>query len=128
MAPGSQPPRSVTSFGLNLIGALAALVAFYVLRERHLSGPAAVLAVCAAGVVPIVLVDLRVLRVHRRASTGLDWDKPATPDLARCVTKLVGLAVTVAPLALAYWVFPEYGSWYGAFWDLLRRFGLALVI
>jgi hypothetical protein len=128
MAPGSRPPRSVTSFGLNLVGPLAALVAFYVLRERHQSGPAAVLAVCAAGVLPIVLLDLWVLRVHRRASTGLDWDKPATPDAGRVATKLVGLVATVAPLALAYWVFPEYGSWYGAFWDLLRRFGVALAL
>ena len=128
MATRPRPPPSVTSYGFNLLGALAALVAFYVLRGRQMSGPGAVLVVCAAGVLPIVLLDVLVLRVHRRATTGLDWDRTPTPDLARCATKLLGLAATLAPIALAYWVFPEYGDWYGAFWGLLRRFGAALVV
>jgi protein-S-isoprenylcysteine O-methyltransferase Ste14 len=123
----NRPPPSVTSFGLNLVGVLAAMLAFYLLRERGSSGPDAVLLVCAAGVVPIVLLDVLVLRVHRRSSTGLDWDRPSDPDAARAATKLLGLAVTIAPFALAYVVFPEYGDWYGAFWNLLRRFGGVLV-
>ena len=92
-----------------------------------MSGPAAVLIVCAAGVAPIVALDVLILRVHRRTTTGLDWDRAPTPDVARCATKLLGLAVTVAPFALAYFVFPEYGSWYAAFWNVLRRFGVGLV-
>jgi protein-S-isoprenylcysteine O-methyltransferase Ste14 len=124
----SKPPPSVTSFGLNLVGVAAALVALYALHEGRVSGPAAVLMVCAAGVVPIILLDVVVLKVHRRASTGLDWSKPATPDFARVATKLLGLAVTIAPIALGYWVFPEYGDWYNTFWSLLRRFGLSLAV
>ena len=124
----SAPPPSVTSFALNLVGVLAALVALYVLHERGASGPDAVLLVCAAGAVPIVLLDVLVLRVHRRNSTGLDWDRSPTPDVARVATKLLGLAVTIAPIALAYFVFPEYGDWYGAFWNLLRRFAPLLVV
>src|SRR5580704_12272803 len=105
----SKAPPSATSFGLNLVGVAAALVTMYVLREQHLSGPAAVGGVCAAGVVPIVLLDLLVLKVHRRASTGLDWDRTAaSPDFVRVGTKLLGLAITVGPIALAYWVMPEY--------------------
>ncbi len=123
----ARPPPSVTSFGLNLVGVLAAILALYLLHERGSSGPNAVLLVCCAGVVPIMLLDVLVLRVHRRASTGLDWDRSPTPDAARIATKLVGLAVTIAPIALAYYVFPEYGDWYGTFWNLLRRFGPALV-
>src|SRR3984957_17098735 len=123
MADRARPPPSVTSFGLNLVGVIAALLALYVLRERGSSGPDAALLVCLAGVVPIVLLDVLVLRVHRRSTTGLDWDRSPTPDVARVATKLLGLAVTVAPFALAYFVFPEYGDWYGAFWNLLRRFG-----
>jgi protein-S-isoprenylcysteine O-methyltransferase Ste14 len=124
----SKPPPSVTSFGLNLVGVAAALVALYALHEGRVSGPAAVLMVCAAGVVPIILLDVVVLKVHRRASTGLDWSKPATPDFARVATKLLGLAATIAPIALGYWVFPEYGDWYNTFWSLLRRFGLSLAV
>jgi len=121
-------PASATSFRLNLLGPLAALVALYVLHQRHASGPDAVLLVCAAGVLPIVLLDVLVLRVHRREATGLDWEKNATPDLARVATKLLGLVATLAPIALAYFVFPEYGDWYDPFWRLLRRFGLSLVV
>ena len=124
----AKPPPSVTSYGLNMVGVVAAMVALYAFHEGHLSGPAAVFAVCAAGVVPIVLLDVLVLRVHRRASTGLDWDRVAKPDLARVGTKLLGLAITVGPIALAYWVMPEYGEWYLTFWSVLRRFGLALAV
>ncbi len=124
----SRPPASVTSFAINLVGALAALVALYVMRERHSSDVNAILVVCAAGVVPIVLLDVLLLRVHRRESTGLDWAREPTPNAARVATKLLGLAATIAPFALAYWVFPEYGGWYDPFWNLLRRFGLALAV
>jgi protein-S-isoprenylcysteine O-methyltransferase Ste14 len=127
MAGTARPPPSVTSFGLNLVGVLRALLALYVLHERGSSGSDAVLLVCVAGVVPIVLLDVLVLRVHRRSTTGLDWDRSSSPDGKRVATKLLGLGVTVAPIALAYFVFPEYGDWYGAFWNLLRRFGVALV-
>jgi protein-S-isoprenylcysteine O-methyltransferase Ste14 len=128
MATDTSPalPPSVSRYGLNLVGVAAALLAIVVLRDRHASGPGPVLIVCAAGVVPIVLLDVLVLRVHRRDSTGLDWDRAPTPDLARVATKLLGLAATLAPIALAYFVFPEYGSWYNAFWNLLRRFGAGL--
>ena len=124
----AHPPPSVTHFGLNMVGVLCALVALYVLRQRHSAGPDAVLIVCAAGVLPIIALDVLVLRVHRRASTGIDWDKPPTPDLARSATKVLGLAVTVAPIALAYSVFPESGSFYNPFFDVLRRFWAPLVV
>jgi protein-S-isoprenylcysteine O-methyltransferase Ste14 len=123
-----QLPRSVTNYGVNIVGVLAALVALYVFRQMHMSGPAAVLIVCAAGVVPIILLDVVVLRVHRRASTGLDWDRAPTPSLARCATKLLGLAATLGPIALAYWVFPEYGDWYAPFWNVLRRYAVAMIL
>ncbi len=80
------------------------------------------------GVLPIVLLDVFVLRVHRRSSTGLDWDRSPAPDVGRVATKLLGLAVTLAPIALAYLVFPEYGDWYRAFWNVLRRSGAVLFV
>lgn len=124
----SGPPPSVTSYGINMVGAVAALVALAVLHQQHwLASGDAVLIVCAAGILPIIALDLLVLRVHRRASTNLDWDREAAPDAARCLTKLLGLVATLAPIALAYFVFPEYGDWYGAFWSSLRRFWAPLV-
>lgn len=123
-----RPPPSVTHFGYNLVGVAGALVALWVFREAQFSGPNAVLLVCAAGVLPILLLDVVVLRVHRRQSTGLDWNKVASSDTPRCLTKLLGLAVTVGLIALGYLVFPEYGSWYGHFWNVLRRFGASMAL
>src|SRR5271156_5803655 len=94
MIDSARPLPSATSFALNLVGVLAALIALYVLHERGATGPDAVLLVCAAGVVPIVLLDVLVLRVHRRNSTGLDWDRSPTPDTVRVAPKLLGVAVT----------------------------------
>jgi protein-S-isoprenylcysteine O-methyltransferase Ste14 len=124
----SKPPPSVTNFGINMLGAFAALAAIFILRDRHVSGPTGVGIVCLAGIVPIVLLDVLVLKVHRRASTGLDWDKMAAPSVSRVATKLLGLAITIAPIALAYWVFPEYGDWYANFWMILKRFAPALCV
>jgi hypothetical protein len=127
MTAKTQPPPSVTNYGLNMIGVFGAVAALYVLRNMHMSGSTAVFIVCAAGVVPIIALDVLVLRVHRRESTGLDWDKSPTPSVKRVATKLLGLAATVGPIGLCYWVFPEYGDWYNSFWKLLRAFGPGLV-
>jgi protein-S-isoprenylcysteine O-methyltransferase Ste14 len=107
---------------------LGALAALFVLRGQHASGTNAVLLVCAAGVVPIILLDVLVLRVHRRPSTGLDWTRVRPADVGRILTKLLGLAATVGVLAVCYFVFPEYGDWYAIFWNSLRHFGPSLII
>ena len=92
-------PPSVTHFGLNTIAIAVVIGVLYAIRAKALRVHDPVLAVCAAYVVPVVLFDLLILRVHRRATTGIDWDKPFTPDAARIATKLLGLAVTLAPFA-----------------------------
>ena len=79
--------------------------------------------------VPVILIDVLVLRVYRNKSTGLEWDKSQPPDLARVATKLLGLAFTLGLIALAYWAFPEYhGSFYDPLYGALRRFWVSLVI
>lgn len=77
----------------------------------------------AAVALPIMYCETRVLRVHRRASTGLDFDR-WTPDKRRVGIKYLGLLLTLAPIILAYLVFPEYGDgkyqalWRAAAWGL----------
>jgi protein-S-isoprenylcysteine O-methyltransferase Ste14 len=122
-------PASVTHFGLNLVGLASILGTLAFLRTRSFSLQDNVFALLGAAAVPIVLLDVLVLKVHRRASTGLDWDKPFTPDYARVGTKLLGLAATVGLIALAYWAFSEYhGSFYDPFYHGLRRVWLPLVV
>jgi protein-S-isoprenylcysteine O-methyltransferase Ste14 len=116
-------PPSVTHFGLNSIAIAVVLIVMYAIRTKALRVQDPVLAVCAAFVVPVVLMDVLVLRVHRRETTGIDWDRPFAPDVTRVATKLVGLAATLVPFATAYWAFPEYqGAFYDPFFSLLRRF------
>jgi protein-S-isoprenylcysteine O-methyltransferase Ste14 len=134
----SRLPVSVTSFGLNLIALGALLPALYILRDygQHSGGNGhrlgavdAMLILMGVVSVPVILVDVFVLRVHRRASTGLEWDKPNPPNLSRVVTKILGLLLTLSVFAFAYWVFPEYqGSFYDPLWSTLRRFWISLVI
>jgi protein-S-isoprenylcysteine O-methyltransferase Ste14 len=134
----SRLPASATSFGLNLIALVVLIVTLFILRryeqhlasiQRHLSSANAMLILMASLSAPIILIDLFVLRVHRRASAGLEWDQARPPDWGRVGTKLVGLVATLAPIAFAYWVFPEYqGSFYDPLYSALFRFRYALVI
>ena len=118
-----KPPKSVTHFGLNTIALVIVLVTMYLLRHYPKLARDPVGTLCAAVAVPVVLLDVMVLKVHRRATTGLDWDKAFTPSLERVILKVAGLVMTLAPFALAYWVFPEYnGKFYDPFYNLLSRF------
>jgi hypothetical protein len=116
------PPRSAASFTGALVGLGALLATFFAVRNTAWSTQDKFLALAAAAALPIGILDLLVHRVHRRESTGLDWTRPATPDLARVATKLLGLAATLAVIALAYWLFSEYrGSFYDPFFSLVKR-------
>ena len=130
---GAKPPvtlpKSATHFGLNTIALGVVLATFWYLRSRDKPLGSEVLVLAGAVAIPIVFFDIFVLKVHRRPSTGLDWDKAFAPDAGRVLTKIVGLVAAIAPFALGYWVFPEYnGSFYSPLWDLLGRFALSLAI
>jgi hypothetical protein len=122
-------PVSPTHFGLNLIALAVVLAMVFLMRAKILHPKDPVLVLCAGAALPVVLVDVLVLKVHRRASTGLDWDGAFAPDFARIATKLLGLVVTVAPFALFYWATPEYqGSFYDPLWSRLRALWPVLVV
>jgi hypothetical protein len=124
----SGPPASATHFGLNLVALCVSLGSLYFLRQRDLGLENDMLVMLGGAAVPVIVLDLLVLKVHRRPSTGLDWDRAFEPSPSRVATKMLGLAATLAPIALAYWVFPEYqGAFYDPLYSLLHRFWLSLV-
>ena len=132
-SPPVKLPKSVTNFGLNSIAVVVVLGAIYVLRHKDVL-PAwlpirdPVMFLCGAAAIPILFFDVLVLKVHRRETTGIDWDKPFTPSFERLATKLLGFAATLAPFALAYWAFPEYqGSFYDPFYGLFKHFWIGLL-
>jgi protein-S-isoprenylcysteine O-methyltransferase Ste14 len=121
-------PTSATDMVVNATGAIVLLATLWVCRGAGDVGDKVLLLLGAPALV-IGALDLGVLRVHRRASTGLDWSGPRAFDLTRVLTKLLGLAISVAALAVGYWAFPEYhGSFYDPFYRLLSRLWLPVTI
>ena len=131
VTPDAKPgcPTSATNFGLNSIALCVVLGTIYFLRSRGKPVGDEVLILCAAVAIPVIAMDVVILKVHRRPSTGLDWDKTFAPDIGRVLTKLLGLFTVLAPFAVFYWMTPEYnGSFYDPLWRLLRRYALALCV
>ena len=69
---------------------------------------------------PMVCLNVLANRVHQRESTGME--SMAGPlDWERCLTKYLGLLVTLAGLAGCYWLFPEYRKpFYEPCWELVH--------
>lgn len=121
-------PKSVTHFGLNSIALAIVLATMYGLRTHVLKVRDPMMALCAAVAIPVITFDVLILKVHKRSTTGIDWDRDFKPAWGRVATKLLGFVATLAPFALAYWVFPEYGgAFYDPFYHVLRNFGPGLV-
>lgn len=117
-------PKSIGNSWINLVSVLSLLGAFYLIYGSRLEkvdlGFTALYAIAA----PVLLLELWFLRVHRRSSTGLNWERPPRPDRARVMTKLLGLAITLLGIAFLYWLLPEYhGEFYAAFHQLLFKYG-----
>jgi protein-S-isoprenylcysteine O-methyltransferase Ste14 len=123
---GGRLPSSVTLGWINLIGLLSFFAALYWLHLNPNSAPVdqTVFALLAASV-PIIVLEVLVLKVHRRDSTGMHRQYSGGMNISRSLTKLLGLAGTLAGVGLCYWAFPEYhGSFYAPFWQFLIRYGI----
>ena len=123
LAIGPQPPvrpRSAAHFGLNLLALAGGLLALYGAAVVDRSGAFVALAGCAAVAVIVIAGEKWWLRTGLAASTGLR-DRPVRPLwIGRVATRFVGLLLTLALVACAYFLFPEYhGSFYGPFWRFL---------
>ncbi len=75
------------------------------------------LVVTSLTLIPMVLLSVFGARTHLRTTTGLE-SVPDRTNVARVATKFLGLLGTLAALAFAYWVFPEYGkAKYAPVWE-----------
>lgn len=110
--PVSDPrPASAVSAGVGWAG-LAGLIAWVIVaRQTDMQGPYAAMAAVVACGIPMLAWSLLVDKVHRRASTGILWDRPLRPlgetfDIS--LVKLTGLWATWAVIAALYCI----GRWY----------------
>ncbi|MBW4332033.1 DUF1295 domain-containing protein [Stakelama sp. CBK3Z-3] len=97
-------PRSAVGGGVGLAG-LAGLILWVVIARHYgMDGPFSALMNLVFCGVPMIAWSLVVDRVHRNASTGIDWTSPRrwrdTIDVS--LTKLAGLWVTWAGIAGLY--------------------------
>jgi len=72
-------PPSAVGHGVGLAGLLGLCCWTLIARHYAMDGPYAGLAAVVACGLPMVLWSLIVDKVHRNASTGLDWRAPARP-------------------------------------------------
>lgn len=95
--------------------------------RQPMSGPyAALMGVVACGL-PMAVWSVAVDKVHRRASTGLDWSapRPWRDGLGTGAIKLLGLWATWAMIG-AFYVLERY-YWQGSYLFAMRLMGAALV-
>ncbi|PSJ57633.1 isoprenylcysteine carboxylmethyltransferase family protein [Pseudaminobacter soli (ex Li et al. 2025)] len=74
----------------------------------------------------MIVVDVAVVRVHRRASTGLDFSRFCRGEttLSRVAIKVLSFYVVWAGIALVYWLLKEYAP-YRSGYMLTLAIGLA---
>lgn len=126
VSPMADPrPRSAVSTGVGVVG-LAGL-ALWVAVAVHwgMDGPYSALVGLLCCGVPMIGWSLLVDKVHRNASTGIDWAlaRPWRETLDISITKLAGLWVTWAGIALIYGA--ERFYWQGNFAFAMWCFGWA---
>ncbi|WP_162183413.1 MULTISPECIES: methyltransferase family protein [unclassified Leisingera] len=119
--PASAPPPSATSQFTMLLG-LAGYVSALVLLHGSGTGrvEAGIIAMLATAL-PMLGHELLWLRTCSDPATGLGRLGQKQINWPRILQKLAGLCGTLAVIAAAYWLFPEYHrSFYTPFWEACR--------
>ena len=138
-------PQSDVSAGVGLAGLFGLFAWIFVCRNwpqlaeffalpgprARLDGPHAALAAMLFSTLPMVAWSLLVDKVHRRRSTGIDWDQPRAlrEALPHSAIKLVGLWATWALIAGAYCLARWY--WFGQYlfaMEVLRAAAVPLFV
>ncbi|TPG06364.1 methyltransferase family protein [Sphingomonas oligophenolica] len=118
-------PRSAVSSGAGLSGLAGVIAWVAIARQYGMDGPYAGLVNLLCCAVPMILWSLVVDKVHRHASTGIDWASRTTvaDTLDISITKLAGLWATWVAIAAIYATGRFY--WQGNFAFAMWCFGYA---
>lgn len=108
-------PSSATDIFAGLIGMAGGTVAFMAMHGWDEADYIKSLVVLASCTIPMIAYEVLVRRVYRAPSSGLSA-APVNPlNVPRIVQKLVGFWFTLCVIGAAYWLMPEYGSFYEPF-------------
>ncbi|QAY79662.1 protein-S-isoprenylcysteine methyltransferase [Sphingosinicella sp. BN140058] len=124
--PGSDAdarPASAVGPMVGVSGLVGLILWVLVARTFDYSGPNASLCAMLACAGPMILWSIAVDKVHRRASTGIDWSVPPRPwreTRETSIVKIVGLWATWAGIAFLYCL----GRWY---WEDPYLFSMRLL-
>lgn len=120
----SPMPASATSQWINLAGMVLLVATSFLLLGSGVHPLAIALLCMAAWALPIMALEVGLLRVHRRASTGLDWsaENRRPPDMRRLRVKLIGLLGSCLLVVGAHALFPFYDA------GILRVAGAAAMV
>jgi len=129
------PPVSATRASVACLGLAGFAVGLVAVRNLQLPPIGEIVLILASTALPMLIVDIFVLEVHRRSTTGLDWARVPEFSLHRSAIKLLGLAATLAVLLFCYWLFPEYHraqytivfEFFGATWPYFAVFSLIYI-
>ncbi len=108
----SARPESEVSTATGLVGLAALAVSTIAVWAAGITPGIAVLLILPATAAPMILWSVLVDRVHRNASTGLDFSRPrAWPEVWEITrVKVIGLGATFAAMAVAYATFSNYAD------------------
>ena len=130
-------PVSAANFALcviSLVGCIASIwfMAYFGIGIAQGSdqGNYLLITMVACGVVITILGagELLWVRSYLNPSTGLAPNALRKGDPKRIAVRLLGLALIIGMVLFAYWVFPEYGSFYIPYWRFLRTLAIPLLI
>ena len=123
--PAGARPRSATSFPANLVALAGGLIVCAVIAAYR-DGPLAVfsaytpLAPCLATFALLAATDWWLRSRGRLAATEVSGSPRRAVEYPRVGLRILGLAATLALVAFAYWLFPEYhGGFYDPYWRFL---------
>lgn len=122
-------PKSVTSIWISLIGLISFMITVYLIRIHNIDNYKAGVIAGLSLAIPIILLELIILKTFRRKSTGLDFKHRHPVNVPRVLIKLLGLYVTLALVAAVYILFPIYrNGYYTPYWHFVKYLADIIVI
>lgn len=126
-------PKSVTHFGICLVGLASMLITYYFLRQTmvsvdgdliyttHEQQVISVIVLVLATMLPVVLLEMIFLKTHASQQGGLNWSRRNPLSWRRIGYKILALLATFGAIGALYWMLPLFdGNEYPRFYTAIE--------